>query len=254
MMALYSDDPSLDELMSDEKLRFAFQTFLKRNHMSEILEIWEQFEHLRLETDDALRISIFRTICENFVLSGCPKPVNLSCEVYETLTQLYSDLDVLHLQELPMKLLKNFEHDLFALLEVSCLPSFLLSPIFQEVRSGVFMTHEDEFSRQKAEYFFGMKIDGPIKRQELLRVMPVKEKRFLLFSKKTGKSIIVQSSPAPTLCPAPSSADLPRYIMVEPSHPMIFSMEDPCIDGEGSGEVHGAGTVGLWDLVAKDLH
>lgn len=255
-MVSYSSDPSLDEVMSDDKLRFAFQTFLKRNHMAEILEIWAEFEELRMEVDDGRKIEHFRNICQSFVLPGCPKPVNLSCEVSETLKQLYCDLAVMRYDRFPMKMLKSFEHDLFALLEVSCLPSFLLSSIFQDVRNGVFMTSEEEFSRQKAEFFFGMKIEGSLRRQELLRIMPVKEKRFFVLSKKTGKSVIVQAKPNSPVVPLLPTPSCPTLVQVpdhlSPDH-LVFTLDEPCIQGDGPPEAHGAGTVGLWDLVAKDL-
>jgi hypothetical protein len=56
------------------------------------------------------------------------------------------------------------------ILQLTCLPMFLMSDMYQEFRNGVTDTAKTLFSRRKCQQFFGQTIVGPLRRQEILTV------------------------------------------------------------------------------------
>jgi hypothetical protein len=239
------DNPSLDQVMANERMRFAFQTFLKRNYMSEVLEIWLDFEELKAQNDDQQKIYLFQRICAKYLMPGCRSPVNLSYEVIESLLTIFHEIETGQCQSLPLNLFAYFESDLFTLLEVSCLPPFIMSTTFSELQRGVYLTSEEEFSRIKAEFFFGMKIEGSLKRTEIVRnISSDRQRNYFVRTKRRN------SDPSLTLKGGQNDTLIDDEMNVDHMAISLAPQINPVQDSIGMRQ-HGDGAVGFMDLFKK---
>lgn len=158
----------LEDVLNDENLLSAFKFFLKRNFMSETLDFWTSICEIEAAPEKEKK-GLFLALGQEFISNGCPRPVNISYDLIESLRHSVDEIKSGKPVPLPTSVLYGAKTEIYYLLASSCLSDFLASDIFLEFENGIVPTSKSEFSRAKAQDFFGMKIIGPLRRVELLK-------------------------------------------------------------------------------------
>uniref|UniRef100_A0A7S4UA84 RGS domain-containing protein n=1 Tax=Paramoeba aestuarina TaxID=180227 RepID=A0A7S4UA84_9EUKA len=163
---------SLVQVLSDEALRQTFLDFLRERHTEENLHLWfalEEFNEVRTQEE---RINVFTQICRTFLLPDCKTPVNYAIAAIQPVRNIYKQLASGQF-ELPADVFRPLRQSCWDQLLFSCFPPFLESGIYADFLSEKLDTSKVGFSRRKAENFFGMKIEGPLRREEVISVINV---------------------------------------------------------------------------------
>ena len=158
----------LEDILNDENLLTAFKYFLKRNFMSETLDFWLSVCELECAPENE-KSNLFLALGSEFIVSGCPRPVNISYDLIEVLKKSVEDIRSKKDTPIPANALYGAKTEIYYLLASSCLSDFIASDVFLEFENGEVPTSKSEFSRAKAQDFFGMKIVGPLRRVELIK-------------------------------------------------------------------------------------
>jgi len=165
----------LEDIITDDVLKESFLVFLKGNYMSANLELWLDIAEYEGSADDG-RESVYNVIYKRYFEKGCESPVCLPNRIAQNITQYYqaSYLSFAYgnqqKRSFPADLFLKAKEELWTILQLTCLPMFLMSHEFISFQNGVTDSAKTLFSRTKCEWFFGQTIQGPLKRQEILVV------------------------------------------------------------------------------------
>ena len=183
----------LGEVLEDDRVRAAFLSFLSRNYMAEGLLLWLELQKLRMCMDEKDWCVMFLSTCEEFLLpdspehchvQGCMDDIVAAYHVLKRLSTLTSlscsppasppmsssfssssclgEDDVVELPLTPSSLqplILKIEKVVWGNMAASCLPLFILSFEYKAFMEGKVDTAKAAFSREKAERFFGERIE-----------------------------------------------------------------------------------------------
>jgi Regulator of G protein signaling domain len=150
---------AVSDVLCDPALREAFHAHLNSCLMSEILDLYislEDFFHL---DDPDMKLLAYKKMAEEFFLPNSPGLVNHSFNILAQLREVYEEVSKRTISELPGGLLEPVRIATLDLLAYSCLPPFIMSDIYQDFQEEVLDSTKVGLSRQKAERFFGEKIE-----------------------------------------------------------------------------------------------
>ena len=150
----------MEDILEDENLFNAFYSYSRRNLMSEAIDLWNAVESMcyNLPTEEE-KVAKYKEIAADHFLRGCRFPVNMNHDLLERLRGLYMDLQYEDTQTLPPVLILDLRRELWLLMTSSCLPAFLDSDVYENFLNGIMYTSKEEFSIQKAEQFFGYRVN-----------------------------------------------------------------------------------------------
>ncbi len=160
----------MEEIFEDDNLFDAFYSYSQRNLMSETIDLWKAVESLDNQPTPEERGRRFKEIAAEYFLRGCRSPVNLNHDLIDRLRHTHLDLQYGSIVAPPSDLITDLRKEIWLLMASSCLPAFLDSDVFDSFQNGVLFSSKEEFSRYKAEQFFGSSITGPLQRSEIIEV------------------------------------------------------------------------------------
>ena len=180
---------SLVEILGDEKLREVFRYFLSRRWMDEALDVWGKLEQIDHRGNEEEKGRLFLELCKKHFVAGCPNPVNVESDVlqmvlgefeavsssccssssYSFTSPSYSFCSSEETAEdeplpqekkgLSKRVMSYLKSEVWLLMASSCLPAFATSEDFTDFLDGKVDSSKGAFSREKAEQFFGCKIE-----------------------------------------------------------------------------------------------
>ena len=160
----------MEEIFEDDNLFDAFYSYSQRNLMSETIDLWRAVEGLDELVFPDEKGRRFKEIAAEYFLRGCRSPVNLNHDLIDRLRHTHLDLQYGSILSPPSDLILDLRKEIWLLMSSSCLPAFLESDVFDSFQRGVMFSSKDEFSRYKAEQFFGHQINGPLQRSDVIEV------------------------------------------------------------------------------------
>jgi hypothetical protein len=161
----------LEAIMYDSICSEAFHSYLKKNFMAETYEMWDALQTLTTLSGEA-HINHFIRLCSEHIFDFSPSPVCIDCFTIAHLRKLFDEANDGKLQCVPPATIAKAQRELWLGLESSCLPPFYESDFYKTIEKGGDPCQE-EFSRAKAEKFFGLQIMGPLRRVECLQVVEI---------------------------------------------------------------------------------
>ncbi len=193
----------MEEIFEDENLFQAFYSYSRRNLMSEAIDLWKAVESIwQHDNSERERREMYKAMAADFFLRGCRYPVNINHDLLDRLRRAYLNLQYSEDASVSNDLLLDLRRELWLLISSSCLPAFLDSDVYENFQNGVILSSKEEFSIQKAEQFFGYRIN-PLEIQanpmfDLSEVSKSKKKkrpRSLKRLSSLGSKARTQSSP-----------------------------------------------------------
>jgi len=164
----------LYEIISDDQLRISFLTYLESNYMSVSFELWLDIMKYEVDcrTNEERRI-LYVQVYKKFFEKGCPSPMSLPMTITKSITQYYQPhyTEPNAPEQLPLQLFEKSKEELWMILVWTCIPSFALSEVYQDIRNGVVDSTKTLQSRKKCEAFFGQEIVGPLQRAEIVSIL-----------------------------------------------------------------------------------
>src|SRR5258708_6774759 len=130
----------LDDIIADQQLSMSFHTYLDANYMAVSYELWLDIINFETAASEQRREK-FNAIYKKFFEKGCPSPMSLPAFIVKVLTENYvPNYRELKLEPLPLNIYNKAKEELWMLLQWTCIPSFLLSPVYQDFKNGLLDT------------------------------------------------------------------------------------------------------------------